>query len=382
MTITPSLQRRRRILIFSGEPLTSGYGSATALRTFTDAVLRHTDWELVLVVPREKCAGQWRPDTRLRQIAIHPSPTASRRLRLVAYAAGAAVGALAGVLPRPDVVISWQPLPAALPGSLLARAHRVPHVVRTCGPELSSSWSRYPRTTSLLRPCTHLLLARADAVVVKSELERSLLAAQVPRDRIHLVPNAVNERYFDAAIPTHDRPPRFLSVCQLERHKNPEVLVEAFGGMARTGVCCGGLTVVGAGALRDTLLTRVTRSGADVELPGRVAGANMPEVYARHDVFVLASHMEGCSNAALEAMASGLPVIGTRTAVSDLVEDGSNGLLLDTPDPAALGGALVRFLALPRQQRIRMSRAARARARHHAPRRLVRHYAELLDSLW
>ena len=86
----------------------------------------------------------------------------------------------------------------------------------------------------------------------------------------------------------------------------------------------------------------------------------MPQVYREHDVFVSASMQEGMSNAMLEAMASGLPIVTTRCeGVRELVED--NGVVIDEPDPDRLAQA-VRELALDRAVLRSMSIAARRRA--------------------
>ena len=74
----------------------------------------------------------------------------------------------------------------------------------------------------------------------------------------------------------------------------------------------------------------------------------MPEIYRQHDVYVSASMQEGMSNAMLEAMASGLPIVTTRCeGVDELVDQ--NGAIVDEPadlaevirglarDPARLG---------------------------------------------
>jgi glycosyltransferase involved in cell wall biosynthesis len=66
------------------------------------------------------------------------------------------------------------------------------------------------------------------------------------------------------------------------------------------------------------------------------------------DVFVFASRREGCPNALLEAMASGLPIVTTRidNITDDLILDGRDGIIT-TPDATALAEGLRRVLASP-----------------------------------
>ena len=63
----------------------------------------------------------------------------------------------------------------------------------------------------------------------------------------------------------------------------------------------------------------------------------MPALLAQADAFVLPSRSEAFPNAAIEAMASGLPVIGSAVGgLLDLIDDKKTGLLVPPDDPAAL----------------------------------------------
>ncbi len=108
---------------------------------------------------------------------------------------------------------------------------------------------------------------------------------------------------------------------------------------------------------------------ADLGLAERVtlAGKATPEAaratYREHDVFVLPSHGEGFSNAILEAMEAGIPVIATLVgAASEILRDGTDGFLVDAGDAVAVADRL-RWLKVHPHDRIRMGRSARARVR-------------------
>ncbi|MFI5258260.1 MAG: glycosyltransferase family 4 protein [Candidatus Limnocylindrales bacterium] len=74
-----------------------------------------------------------------------------------------------------------------------------------------------------------------------------------------------------------------------------------------------------------------------------------PELlYRAADIFVQPSHVEGMSNALLEAMACGLPAVATTVgAAPQMVDDGVDGLLVPPGDPDALANALARLLGSP-----------------------------------
>jgi len=100
---------------------------------------------------------------------------------------------------------------------------------------------------------------------------------------------------------------------------------------------------------------------------------DVPDLLGAFDVFVLASHREGQPRAAMEAAASGLPVVATDIrGCRQVVDDGETGLLVPVRDPASLRGALGRLATEP-SERQRMSAAAVAKAaRDFDERRVVR----------
>ncbi len=89
---------------------------------------------------------------------------------------------------------------------------------------------------------------------------------------------------------------------------------------------------------------------------------DVPDLLGAFDVFVLASHREGQPRAAMEAAASGLPVVATDIrGCRQVVDDASTGILVPVRDPAALRTALL-LLADDADLRTRMGQAALTKA--------------------
>jgi glycosyltransferase involved in cell wall biosynthesis len=82
---------------------------------------------------------------------------------------------------------------------------------------------------------------------------------------------------------------------------------------------------------------------------------DIPNIFRGSDLFVLPTHQEALGQAFIEAMAAGLPVIGTHVdGVPELIEDNVNGLLVPPHDPVALRAAIVRMIDDPAlRQRLR-----------------------------
>lgn len=120
------------------------------------------------------------------------------------------------------------------------------------------------------------------------------------------------------------------------------------------------LALVGAGPEVATL--RRVFAGAPVTFVGSLTGQRLAAAYASADIFMLPSSTETLGLAAIEAMASGLPVIGAnRGGIPDIVRDGETGLLFDPDQPESLLRATV-TLASDASLRQRMGAAAFARA--------------------
>jgi glycosyltransferase involved in cell wall biosynthesis len=126
------------------------------------------------------------------------------------------------------------------------------------------------------------------------------------------------------------------------------------------------------------LAKRVLLPGSIVDVPGLLAAV---------DVFVLPSLSEGMSNALLEAMAAGRPIVATEAGGNAECLDGGNaGLLVPPGDADALGRALERLVDAPDRGRELGRRAlARARDEYSLAKMLDRTetlYAELLGRDW
>jgi starch synthase len=118
---------------------------------------------------------------------------------------------------------------------------------------------------------------------------------------------------------------------------------------------------------------------------GPVGASELPSLFAQSTVFAMPSLQEPFGIAFLDAMACGLPCVGTRIeAVPEIVREGDTGLLVPPGDPVALAAALERLLVDPARAR---AMGARGRARvfagslwHHVAARLERALGEVLAS--
>jgi glycosyltransferase involved in cell wall biosynthesis len=142
------------------------------------------------------------------------------------------------------------------------------------------------------------------------------------------------------------------------------------------------LEIAGAGSDENLLRREAHALGVD----GAVVFAGwQPDVWpwlARWDIFVQPSLVEGFGMAALEAMAAGLPVVGTSVGgLPELIEDGWTGFLVPPANAMALAGRL-RDLLLDPDRRRAMGAAGQARVRQRfSAERMTAELAGIYDEL-
>jgi glycosyltransferase involved in cell wall biosynthesis len=165
-----------------------------------------------------------------------------------------------------------------------------------------------------------------------------------------------------------------LGVGSLIRLKDYATLVRAFAHVRRRQPAR--LVIVGEGEEGPNLLRLARDLGleAEVDLPG--FKPNPLAFMARADVFVLSSRVEGLSNAIVEALACGCPVVSTDCpdGPAEVVEWGKYGRLVPVGDDVALSEAIIASLAEP-PDRDRL----RQRAANFSVERAAEQYMELLD---
>lgn len=122
-------------------------------------------------------------------------------------------------------------------------------------------------------------------------------------------------------------------------------------------------TIIGDGPERQRVLYTIQDLGLEkeVQLVGSVPPAHVRDLLQQADIFLLSSLSEGISNAVLEAMACGLPVVTTDCGgMREAVTDGIEGFTVPVRDPETMAAALAKLARDP-ELRSRMGRAARDR---------------------
>ena len=193
-------------------------------------------------------------------------------------------------------------------------------------------------------------LRHVRGVIVTSRFTaRRLTDFDVPEGRIHLVEPGTDPASV-AVGPPDGAPPRLVCVASLSPRKGHDVLVDALARLRDlewSCVCAGSTT-------RDEdfagkVLAEVERLGLRdrIHFPGELETKDIEEVYRTASLFVLPSHYEGYGMAYAEALARGIPVVGTTGGAIPHTVPSYAAILVPPGDVDALTEALESLLVAP-----------------------------------
>ncbi len=220
-------------------------------------------------------------------------------------------------------------------------------------------------------------------IALNTAVADELRSVGVPRERIVSIPNGVS---MEGIVAKSDYSlvgrAHVVFVGRLHEQKGLTTLVDAIAELHRHRPDSVEVTLVGEGPYRTDLDAHVRRLGLSevVHMPGE--SADVTTTLRGADVFVLPSRAEGLSNALLEAMAHGLPVVVSDIpGNSDVVEHDRDGLRFVSGDHHALADCLA-ALAADEALRARLGSHARATIEaRYALHDVVDRYLDLYEEL-
>lgn len=200
-----------------------------------------------------------------------------------------------------------------------------------------------PRHSSKLRKILRWLLLRFTTHLVVQTQDIKSFYSKAIQDKTTIIANPVSEGVFSDATHIH-KERRIISVGRLYDQKNQTLMINAFADIANKYKDYK-LVIFGEGPLRNSLTEHIANLSLQdrVLLPGR--NDNIIEELRKSEIFCLSSDYEGMSNALIEAVCVGLPIVTTRVSgVDDILEDGVNALIVPIKSRDRLSDALDNIL--------------------------------------
>jgi len=296
---------------------------------------------------------------------IKARPRFSKHIQLFAYEPGPIVAALRRH--RPHLIdLNHEPYSVACAEVLTLCSWYAPQavvVLQTC----QNIFHRYPPPFSWLE---RRALRRVAAAHVCSETVRELLRAKGFQKPVAIVPFGVNTEAFcqrRVFKSESNETPTIGFVGRMLPGKGLNILADA---LAQLGAEKWNVLLVGDGPERKTFETTMASRGLlnRAHFTGAISYDRVPDLYQQMDMLVVPTETterirEQFGRVLVEAMASGLPVIGsTCGAIPEVIDDA--GLIFPEGNSAALAAALRRLL-LDCALREELTRAGRRRVMQH-----------------
>lgn len=264
-----------------------------------------------------------------------------------------------------DVTLAFFTLPCGFLAYLLKVLFRIPFVTALRGSDVPGFSEKYDTFYVIVGPLVRFLWKRSAVVIPNSPGLETLARKTSPDQPMTIIENGVDTEHF---VPAPESKTRervvLLSTSRLTPRKRIDALIRVFAQATERTSRPLELRLIGDGEQRAELerLATELRMGDKVKFLGRYPHERLREAYQEADVFVLPSKNEGMSNSALEALASGLPLLVSGTGgMSQLVADEKNGFFIDPDDIAGFVETIVK-LAEDQELREKLGKQSRERA--------------------
>ena len=251
-----------------------------------------------------------------------------------------------------DIVHAYQASQAAGGGWLLKWIYpETPFLVTV---QEGKDLNRQPWLMKLFR---HFIFRKADSATVISNYLAQYVKSQNSKIPIEIIPNGVDLSKFKPSE-NHIDSKTIITSSRLVEKNGVGDLIEAMA-MVSAKIPDARLKIIGDGNLMESLKLKVENNRAKpssglyghlglenkVEFLGEISNESLPKYLSMADVFVRPSLSEGLGISFLEAMASGLPIIGTPVGgIPDFLKDGETGLFCKVGDPTDIADKIIKLL--------------------------------------
>lgn len=217
--------------------------------------------------------------------------------------------------------------------------------------------------------------AHASQVVMTSPLMLDDVRRFMPTidEKVTIIPNYVDTDLFRplAVSKAYD----LVFVGRVTAQKNLHNLLTAIRDTPYT------LAIVGDGDLRESLQKEFADLSEQVHWFGRVSHSQLPEQINQGRVFILPSNYEGHPKSLIEAMACGMPIIGTQVrGIKQVISHQHNGYLCDT-DTKSLRTAIDDVLSKPDLMRTMAKEARDFAVQHYSLEQIAQQEVNLIQSI-
>ena len=254
---------------------------------------------------------------------------------------------------KPDIIHAHWSLPQGLIGVIVKKILNIPCVTSIHGTDV------YGLRSSIFKAFNRMIMRNSDACTANSQATARIARQICGNGNIGVVPMGVDIDDFSKAHDVDSLKKRFkvegpviLFVGRLIDLKGIAYLIKAVPAVIQRFPAAKAF-IIGSGPMKDELLTLVEnlRLQKSIIFIDEMAQEDLVPFYSMADIFVLPSivndsgETEGLGVVLLEAMACGLPVIGSDVGgISDIIRNGETGLLVNQKDSQDLSNQIIKLL--------------------------------------
>ena len=279
-----------------------------------------------------------------------------------------------------DLSHSFFTVPCGFVSFLIKKKYNLPYIISLRGSDVPGYSDRFVFLYKIIKPLVKSIWKKSFAVISNSQGLRELALKTNSKQAVGIIHNGIDITDF---VPKPERRPvdRIIITTGASRitdRKGIDYLIRAIKILSSKYPNIH-LKAMGDGNAKTNLENLAKELGLEkkVEFIGRISRENTAPYYQEASIFVLPSFNEGMSNAMLEALASGLPLIATNTGgTSELVEEGINGLVIKMKDSQDLADK-IEILMKDEDLRKRMGEASRKKAEAMSWEKVAKDYDEL-----
>lgn len=283
-----------------------------------------------------------------------------------------------------DLTHSFFSVPCGAISLWLKIAKRIPYIISLRGSDVPGYSDRFKFIYVVLKPLIRFIWKKSGAVVSNSQGLKDLALETNKNQKIDIIFNGIdiNNFYPEKSIQKNDKFVITLGGTRITARKGINYLIEALSVLIPKYPNIF-LRLVGEGNEKENLinLTKELKVDNFVEFVGLIPREKIAPYYQEAKLFVLPSLNEGMSNAMLEALATGLPILATETGgTSELVEDGKNGLIVKMQDSKDLAEK-IEMIIKDEEGREKMGQMSRQKAEKMSWKSVARKYYDLYEKV-
>jgi glycosyltransferase involved in cell wall biosynthesis len=250
-----------------------------------------------------------------------------------------------------DLTHSFFTVPCGAISWMIRRKYKIPYIISLRGSDVPGYSDRFSFIYSILTFFIVEIWKKSAAVISNSEELKELALKTNSKQAIDIIANGVDIEKFRPAIEKRDAKKIYLTVgaTRLTARKGTKYLIEAIDSLVKKGRDIH-MIVMGEGDDKENLEKQVAQLDLQerIKFVGRIPNTETSAFYQKANIFVLPSLNEGMSNAMLEALASGLPLISTDTGgAKQIIQAGKNGFIVRMKDSADIAEKIEKIINNP-----------------------------------